>query len=334
MSIAPVSAGQINDRAFFWRVPTASLLTALGTSRAGLTQRDAEARLKRFGPNRFDAVQSRPLLTKIATRLLNPLVAILIVAAAVSGFSGDLGSFLIIAAVISFSLTLDIVQEHRASADALRKSVAVHADVLRDGARIALPVNALVPGDIVELRIGDLVPADGIVLDGQALQVNESSMTGEPFPASKSEEPSCTTLLAEASNALFAGTSVVTGHGTMLVVETGFRTRFGAIAAALAAAVPPTALERGVQRLAYLIVRLHRVFDALRLVGTSGCGTAGVAIVSLRRSTRGRFDTGASSDGHDGYAGAWGAANGRAAGDRQAALGYPLLWRDERSLRR
>ena len=223
MSIAPVSAGQISDRAF-WRAPTASLLTALGASRAGLTQRDAEARLKRFGPNRFDAVQSRPLLTKIATRLLNPLVAILMVAAAVSAFSGDLGSFLIIAAVISFSLTLDIVQEHRAeqSADALRKSVAVHADVLRDGARIALPVNALVPGDIVELRIGDLVPADGIVLDGQALQVNEFLMTGEPFPASKSEEPSCTTLLAEASNALFAGTSVVTGHGTMLVVETGF----------------------------------------------------------------------------------------------------------------
>ena len=81
-------------------------------------------------------------------------------------------------------------------------------------------------------------------------------MTGEPFPASKSQEPSCTTLLAEASNALFAGTSVVTGHGTMLVVETKIRTRFGAIAAALAAAVPPTALERGVQRLAYLIVKL------------------------------------------------------------------------------
>ena len=144
MSIAPVSAGQISDRAF-WRAPIASLLTALGASRTGLTQREAEARLKRFGPNRFDAAQGRPLLTKIATRLLNPLVTILLVAAAVSGFSGDLGSFLIIAAVISFSLTLDIVQEHRAeqSADALRKSVAVH--VLQAG--ITVPVNALVPGE-------------------------------------------------------------------------------------------------------------------------------------------------------------------------------------------
>ena len=82
MSIAPVSAGQISDRPF-WRAPTASLLTALGASRADLTQRDADARLKRFGPNRFDAVQSRPLLTKIATRLLNPLVTI-----AVAGLQG------------------------------------------------------------------------------------------------------------------------------------------------------------------------------------------------------------------------------------------------------
>jgi Mg2+-importing ATPase len=86
--------------------------------------------------------------------------------------------------------------------------------------------------------------------------VNESLMTGEPFPASKSEEPCIAVLPAEARNALFSGTSVIAGHGTMLVVETGSRTRFGAIATALAANVPPTALENGVRRLGYLIVRL------------------------------------------------------------------------------
>ena len=254
----PVSARRISEDRAFWCTPAAALLTALDTSRTGLTQREAEARMGRFGPNRFDAAHGRPLLTKLTTRLLNPLIAILIVAAAVSGISGDLGSFLIIIAVISFSLMLDVVQEHRAeqAADALRRSVAVRADVLRDGTSAAVPVSTLVPGDIVMLRMGDLVPADGILLEGQALQVNESLMTGEPFPASKSEEPCTAVLPAEARNALFAGTSVIAGRGTMLVVETGSRTRFGAIATALAAGVPPTALESGVRRLGYLIVRL------------------------------------------------------------------------------
>ncbi len=258
MVTAPVSAGRSSEDRAFWCTPTAALLTALETSRTGLTQRDAEARIVRFGPNRFDAAHTRPLLTKLTTRLLNPLIAILIVAAAVSGISGDFGSFLIIVAVISFSLMLDIVQEHRAeqAADALRRSVAVHADALRDGTSVAIPVSTLVPGDIVLLRMGDLVPADGILLEGQALQVNESVMTGEPFPASKNTDPCTAVLPAEARNALFAGTSVIAGHGTMLVVETGTRTRFGAIAAALAANAPPTSLETGVRQLGYLIVRL------------------------------------------------------------------------------
>jgi Mg2+-importing ATPase len=161
MSTAPVSAGRISEDRAFWCTPAPALLTALDTSRTGLTQREAEVRMGRFGPNRFDAAHGRPLLTKLTTRLLNPLITILIVAAALSGISGDLGSFLIIVAVISFSLMLDIIQEHRAeqAADALRRSVAVHADVLRDGTSVAVPVSALVPGDIVMLRMGDLRPS-------------------------------------------------------------------------------------------------------------------------------------------------------------------------------
>ena len=114
----------------------------------------------------------------------------------------------------------------------------------------------LVPGDIVMLRTGDLVPADGIVLESDNLQLDESIMTGEPFPARKNNVPSASTLAADAHNALFAGTSVVAGKATMLLVETGPRTRFGAIASALAANVPPTALEQGVRHLGLLILRL------------------------------------------------------------------------------
>ena len=242
----------------FWREPPDALLAELDTGLTGLTQQEAEKRLLVYGPNLFEAAHREAFLVKLGRRVLNPLVALLIAAAAVSGISGDFGSFFIIVAVLALSLTLDIVQEHRAEqeAEALRHSVAVHADVMRDRKPVAQPVSALVPGDIVLLRIGDLVPADGIVLESDNLQLDESILTGEPFPARKNNAPCTATEAADASNALFAGTSVVAGKATMLLVETGPRTRFGAIASALAANVPPTALEQGVRHLGLLILRL------------------------------------------------------------------------------
>jgi Mg2+-importing ATPase len=242
----------------FWRKSADGLLIELEARLTGLTQEEADKRLRIYGPNRFEAGHGEAFLVKLGKRVLNPLVALLIAAAAVSGISGDYGSFFIIVAVLALSMTLDIVQEYRAEqeAEALRHSVAVHADVMRDRKPVAQPVSALVPGDIVLLRTGDLVPADGIVLESEDLQLDESIMTGEPFPARKNSTPSAAAEAADAHNALFAGTSVVAGKATMLLVETGTRTRFGAIASALAANVPPTALEEGVRHLGLLILRL------------------------------------------------------------------------------
>ncbi len=154
------------DRAF-WSKPTDVLLIELEARLTGLTREEAERRLRAYGENQFEAAHGEALLVKLGKRLLNPLVALLIAAAAVSGLSGDYGSFFIIATVLALSTTLDIVQEYRAEqeAEALRHSVAVHADVMRDRKQVEQPVSALVPGDIVLLRTGDLVPADGIVLE-------------------------------------------------------------------------------------------------------------------------------------------------------------------------
>ena len=242
----------------FWRMSRESLFGAIASGIDGLSQAEAERRLAICGANQVEAAQSRPILRKIGQRVLNPLVAMLLVAAAVSGMSGDFGSFVIILAVVTLSMTLDVVQEHRAelAAEALRASVAIEADVLRDGIVASTPVAALVPGDIVRLRTGDLVPADGIVLDAHELQVNEALLTGEPFPALKTAATCDATSPAEATNAVFAGTSTVGGSGSILIVQTGGRTRFGAIAAALAANAPPTALEQGVRHLGFLILRL------------------------------------------------------------------------------
>ena len=145
----------------FWREPADGLLTRLQTRLTGLTQQEAERRLRVYGPNLFEAAHGQAFLLKLGRRLLNPLVALLVAAAAISGISGDFGSFFIIVAVLALSMTLDLVQEYRAEqeAEALRHSVAVHADVLRDDKSVEQPVSTLVPGDIVLLRTGDLVPA-------------------------------------------------------------------------------------------------------------------------------------------------------------------------------
>jgi Mg2+-importing ATPase len=252
----PVMASQ--PAGLFWQQPTQTLLLTLRSGRGGLTASDAAGRLKEIGPNAFHEPIRQRVLTKIAKRVVNPLIAILLVAAVISGVTGDIASFAIIVAVIAGSITLDIVQEHHAevAVETLRRSVAIKADVRRDGEVIVVPVEELVPGDIVELRTGDLVPADGVVLEAHNTQVNEALMTGEAFPSAKSSDPCDSATPADARNALFAGTSVVGGSALMAVVATGPNTRFGAIAAALSANEPPTALELGVHKLGLLILKL------------------------------------------------------------------------------
>jgi Mg2+-importing ATPase len=242
----------------YWRMPTAALFERISGNRQGLSSAEAAERLARFGPNTVALRSRHGVIAKIARRFAEPLVAILLVAAAISVFTGDKGSFVIILAVIGLSIVLDVVQEQRAetAALALQRSVAIHADAIRNGAVHSLPVDQIVPGDVVELRAGDLVPADGILLAGRNAHVNEALMTGEPFPVEKRTGECDAVEPAEAFNALFAGTSVVNGEATMLVVATGKATRFGGIAAALAAQGPPSAFERGIHRLSLLILRL------------------------------------------------------------------------------
>ena len=243
----------------FWQAAPDETLERLGVSREGLTIEEAAARLKRDGPNAIAGARERHLLLDLLRRLANPLVAILLVAAAIAGVTGDVASFAIIVAVVILSTTLDMVQEHRAeaTAEALKRSIALHATTLRGGQAMDLPVADIVAGDVVLLAAGDLVPADGIALAVNGAQVNEALLTGEPYPVEKHVDPAVTaTIPAEARNALFHGTSLIGGTATMLVVETGARTRFGAIAASLSGLEPPTAFERGIHKLGILIARL------------------------------------------------------------------------------
>ncbi len=170
-----------------WQAPADKLLARLGATAAGLDAAEAQARLATWGPNNAATVKRTPLWLKFLARFRSPLVIILLIASALSASTGDIASFVIVAAIVTLSITLDFVQQVRAESavEALRKSVAVQASVRRGGAKLSVPIEQLVPGDVVELIAGDLVPADSRLLDCRDLFVNQALLTGEPYPAQK-----------------------------------------------------------------------------------------------------------------------------------------------------
>src|SRR5882724_6858623 len=210
-----------------WQQPATRILARLATSPAGLDDAEAQARLAIWGANDATAGRRTPLWLQFLSRFRNPLIIILLVASALSAATGEVASFVIVTVIVLVSLTLDFVQEVRAqnAVEALRRSVAVRASVRRGGAVRSLPVDQLVPGDVVELIAGDLVPADSRLLDSRNLFVNQALLTGEPYPAEKqaSDAVACEAP-AEASNTVFASTSVISGTATIVICRTGRRT--------------------------------------------------------------------------------------------------------------
>jgi Mg2+-importing ATPase len=242
-----------------WKVPVDQLLHRLRTTPAGLNTAEAQSRLTIYGPNDAATVKRSPLWLQLLARFRSPLVIILLVASALSAATGDAASFFIVVAIVTVSMTLDFVQEVRAqnAVDALRRSVAVQATVRRNATKLSLPIEQLVPGDIVELIAGDLIPADSRLLDSRDLFVNQALLTGEPYPAEKlardiaagAENP------AGASNAVFAGTSVISGTATIVICRTGGKTALGNLATSLAEKPPATAFAVGIRRFGILIMR-------------------------------------------------------------------------------
>lgn len=243
----------------FWQEPLATLHAELNSTAAGLSESDASGRRRSFGPNLIRPRVERALLVQFIACFRNPLVLVLLAASAIAGMLGDIESFLVITGIVVMSVTLDFVQEYRAgrAVDRLRHSVALRAMVVRDARPRETPVMELVPGDVVLLAAGDLVPADGRVLEARDLFVNQALLTGESYPVEKHPAEAVPgDDLAEAINALFMGTSVLSGAGRLLVVRTGPQTALGRIADSLAQRPPPTAFERGTQAFGALIMRL------------------------------------------------------------------------------
>ncbi|MFI5210101.1 MAG: magnesium-translocating P-type ATPase, partial [Gemmatimonadales bacterium] len=226
------------------------LLKSLGTTGDGLTEAEAALRLGAAGPNVLESPHQLLLLRLLASRFRNPLIILLLLATVLSAVTGDTTSAAVITVIVGLSVILDAVQEYRAgkAAERLRDSVAMTSRVMRGGVERQIPARDIVPGDVILLSAGDLVPADGRLLDGDDCFVNQAMLTGEPYPVEKRP--------GSEDDALFQGSSVVSGWGRLLAVQTGRATTLGQIGQRLQSAPPTPEFERGSRAFGLLILRL------------------------------------------------------------------------------
>lgn len=243
----------------YWSQDPAALAAALGTGTDGLTSDQAEVQLAATGPNSVEDASHLSTLRLLLRQFESPLVLILAFAATLSLLLQQWVDAGIILAIVLGSSLLSFFQEYRASSavEALKRRLALTARVLRDGVEQALPVTTIVPGDVILLAAGNLIPADGLLIEAQDFLVSEASMTGESFPVEKRPGiVAADATLAQRTNTVFLGASVRSGSARVLVVRTGHRTEFGAIAARLRARPPESDFTRGVRQFGYLLIRV------------------------------------------------------------------------------
>jgi len=260
-----------------WSLPTAVLGTALVTDiRNGLSEREAAERLAGSGPNELPAEPPRSLWHSVLAELRETMIVALLAAAALTAATGDIADCIVILLVIAVNTVAGVVQERRAvgAVAALRSLSAPSSTVIREGAARRVDSREVVLGDLLKVAEGDIVGADARLVDAHELEVDEALLTGESMPTARDADGSCPvgTTLGDRTGMLHAGTLVVHGDGTAVVVGTAEATELGRIAGHLAEhAAPPTPLQR----------RLAALGRRLSLVAAGGCAL--VVVLGLLR---------------------------------------------------
>jgi Mg2+-importing ATPase len=236
------------------------LLFRLRTSLNGLSSEEVEKRLKIYGYNELAKRKKRAAVIEFLLHFRSPLIIILLMAGLISGFLGETVNVIIIFSIVLVSVLLDFYQESKAekAAEMLRERVTTTATVLRDSVKSEVKLSEIVPGDIIYLSAGDIVPADARIINAKDLFVNQSALTGESFPVEKTPAPlkSKEASITEWTNYLFMGTSVVSGTATAVVVRTGNLTEYGKIAKRLVVREPETEFQRGIRGFGYMIMQV------------------------------------------------------------------------------
>jgi Mg2+-importing ATPase len=237
-----------------------SLLQFFDTSLKGLSEKEAIERLEKYGYNEPAKKKKRTVIFQIFSKFLNPLVVVLLIIAGFSLFFGEKISAILVILMAFISVFLSFIQEYRAGKEAERLSEMVRATatVIRNGKAREVKIREIVPGDIIDLFAGDMVPADLRIISCKDLFINQASLTGESFPVEKTAEPLTPKgrSPSDLTNIAFMGSSVISGTAIGVVAKTGLETRFGALSKRLAAISVESSFDKGIRSFTWLMIRV------------------------------------------------------------------------------
>lgn len=239
-----------------WNQPVEKICKQLGTAASGLTTDEAMRRLREFGRNELRAARTMTHLDILLRQFASPLLLLLLFAAVIAAATGEMTDAIIVGVIMGVSAFIGYRREYTAhtAAAALNARIKTRTKALRDGQEQWVPIDEIVPGDVVLLAAGSLVPADALVFEADDCFVSESALTGESFPVEKfSGVLPADTPLSKRFNCVHLGTNVRSGTLHCVVVATGATTQFGAIAQRLQLRPPQTEFDRGVTRFGYLL---------------------------------------------------------------------------------
>jgi Mg2+-importing ATPase len=236
-----------------------ALFEGFNTSLKGLSQDEAERRLEEYGYNEPARRKKRTIAFQILSKFVNPLVIVLLIIAAFSLFFGQIVSAILVILMAIMSVLLSFIQEYRAGKEAekLSEMVRATATVYRDGRPQEIKIREVVPGDIVDLFAGDMIPADLRIISCKDLLINQSSLTGESAPVDKTAEPIQTKSksITELTNIAFMGSTVISGTALGVVVKTGVATQFGELSRRLATMTTESGFDKGIRQFTWLMIR-------------------------------------------------------------------------------
>ncbi len=226
------------------------------SSQRGLMTKDAIKRSSLIGYNQIAASKKRHPFIKFLSYFKDPLILVLMGAALISGATGGTRSMIIILTMILLSVLLNFYQEHKSNkaADKIARRIAIRSQVLRDGKQQEIDTKYIVPGDIIFLSAGDIVPADGRIIKANDFYLNESSLTGESLPVEKDMDKNFV---------IFSGTNVISGFGQFLITSIGLNTEFGQIAQKIIRPEVENSFEKGLKSFGFLIIRVIAVIVAI-----------------------------------------------------------------------
>ena len=238
---------------------TDSVLKRLETQLTGLSEADAALRLQQYGLNELAKEMPQSVLMHLINNLKNPLVILLVSLAVLSYLTGDLRATVVISVMVVLGVVLRFFQEMRAdnAAAALKAMVVNKATVVRDGKELEISLKMLVPGDIITIAAGDMIPADVRIISAKDLFLDQAALTGEAMPVEKKSDAASKDMdnPLEIANLCFLGSNVVSGTGKAVAIHTGEKTYFGALSASLVEERELTSFDKGINGITWMMIR-------------------------------------------------------------------------------